>query len=334
MMTMMLPAIGSAAGGLLGQLGSALSAPRRALWSGAAGLFGNQPYESGADLVSGLTGMDSGNPLAQILGFGAEVATDPLTFAGGALGKIPSAVLGARTSAARNMFNTADDLVAGHAAATANNLSGTMQRFDSLKRFVDPETLAMGATRRYARPDPTLAKLLDEGGMAAYNAADDTLEMLPGSLRRAGFHQDAQGFAGKPLDFMQARAGRGRNLLPQGPQPTLAQLPQAAERTLLRDQAAQHGAAAFRDPAKAPNIFEAAAMQRAAQTAPAMPMLGNVPANQALGSARNRLTELLGQSRALSDFEQQALLASLAGGGFGAGFGFGGGMNALGFQGQ
>lgn len=77
--------IGAGLGGLLGQ---AFSAPRRFVWD-SLGL-----PESGTELVGNLTGMDQESPWTKALGFGAEVLGDPLTYAGGAIGKIGGSLLG------------------------------------------------------------------------------------------------------------------------------------------------------------------------------------------------------------------------------------------------
>jgi hypothetical protein len=69
-----------ALGGLIGQIGDIFSEPRKRLWS-AVGL-----PESGAKLVSDVTGLDQGGALAQSLGAGVEVLGDPLTFALGLFG--------------------------------------------------------------------------------------------------------------------------------------------------------------------------------------------------------------------------------------------------------
>lgn len=85
---------GSGVGGLLGQVGDVLSAPRRKLWS----LLGAP--EHGNELVSQLTGMDKDSGLAHVLGTGAEILGDPLTYAGGLGGLLKGAVLGSRVGKA------------------------------------------------------------------------------------------------------------------------------------------------------------------------------------------------------------------------------------------
>lgn len=81
--------LGSFLGGTLGQLGEALGAPRRALWS----LLGAPA--SGADLVAGLTGQEASSPLTQALGLGAEILGDPLTYLGLGFGRAAGSALGA-----------------------------------------------------------------------------------------------------------------------------------------------------------------------------------------------------------------------------------------------
>lgn len=94
----MLGEIGAGLGGLLGQLGDALSAPRRAIWSALGA------PEHGNELVSNLTGLDKDSPWAHALGLGAEVLGDPLTYAGGFIGK----GIGSLTSLGRAATPTAE----------------------------------------------------------------------------------------------------------------------------------------------------------------------------------------------------------------------------------
>lgn len=80
----MLGLAGAAGGGVLGsalgQVGDALSMPRRALWR-ALGL-----PETGSELVSNTLGLDPGGFGATALGMGAEILGDPLTWAGALAG--------------------------------------------------------------------------------------------------------------------------------------------------------------------------------------------------------------------------------------------------------
>jgi hypothetical protein len=106
------PLAGAAGGGILGQLGDALSAPRRALWGALGG------PESGADLVNQLTGIDRESLLGQGLGFGAEVLGDPLTYAGGILGKLLGKGISAGGKALRGTAG-ADAVAAGRLGEAA-----------------------------------------------------------------------------------------------------------------------------------------------------------------------------------------------------------------------
>lgn len=85
---------GGVFGGLLGTVGDALSAPRRWLWD-ALGL-----PEEGSQLAADVFGLDKEGGLAQALGFGAEVLGDPLTYAGGLLGKLGGAAAGRKAGRA------------------------------------------------------------------------------------------------------------------------------------------------------------------------------------------------------------------------------------------
>lgn len=73
---------GMGLGGLLGQVGDTLSAPRRGLWS----LLGLP--EGGAEMLGQTLGMDQESPLTQALGMGAEMAGDPLMYLGGVGGAL------------------------------------------------------------------------------------------------------------------------------------------------------------------------------------------------------------------------------------------------------
>lgn len=73
---------GAGLGGLAGQLGDTMSAPRRAVW-GALGL-----PDSGSELLHQTLGMDPDSLMTKGLGMGAEVLGDPLTYAGMGLGKL------------------------------------------------------------------------------------------------------------------------------------------------------------------------------------------------------------------------------------------------------
>lgn len=79
-MNLLPAAIGAGGGaGLLGAIGQVADAPRRLLWRDVLGL-----PETGSELVTQYTGLEG--PWADALGFGAEIAGDPLTYAGALLG--------------------------------------------------------------------------------------------------------------------------------------------------------------------------------------------------------------------------------------------------------
>lgn len=83
---------------LMGDIGGALSAPRRALWSMLGG------PESGAQLSANILGGDASSGLNQGLGFMAEVLGDPLSYAGmgaGMLGRLAGRAAGATSAPSR-----------------------------------------------------------------------------------------------------------------------------------------------------------------------------------------------------------------------------------------
>lgn len=117
----MLAGAGAGIGAGLGQVGDVLNAPRRASWNLAAqlgqmaGIGDGTAYDSGADMLSGALGMDPNSMLTQGLGMGAEMLLDPLTYAGGAIGRLG----GAGVNAMRGV--SAADKV-GDAATVASRL--------------------------------------------------------------------------------------------------------------------------------------------------------------------------------------------------------------------
>lgn len=87
-------ALGGVAGGALGAVSDTLQIPRRGLMQ----LLGLP--EDGTELVSNLTGLDPESPWTKALGLGAEVATDPLTYLGGTIGRAAGGVAGRGLEAA------------------------------------------------------------------------------------------------------------------------------------------------------------------------------------------------------------------------------------------
>lgn len=131
----MLGVAGAGAGGLLGgalgQIGGALSAPRRALW-GALGL-----PDTGAELVSNTFGTDPESFLTHALGMGAEVLGDPLSYLG-LLGGGPLAKLGASPWLKEaGLFNYANDLKAGVGAADAALDARRLTELQTVQREID-----------------------------------------------------------------------------------------------------------------------------------------------------------------------------------------------------
>lgn len=146
--------VGSAVGGLLGQVGDVLSTPRRALWDllGADG-------RSGAELVGGLTG-DPESALSKILGFGLEVAGDPLTLAGFGLGRAGGAAAG------KGLSRAAEAAGPGYAADAAKLSQGWQQLPGGMNNSTLGHLLEQdaGALGRVASELPEGSKILGGGG--------------------------------------------------------------------------------------------------------------------------------------------------------------------------
>lgn len=185
-MSMLLDALGYGA--------DLLDKPGRAV----RGLLGGRPEELAALLpfsdslglsdkanrVSGedLTGLDDGSLLSTLGNMGAEVATDPLMFAGGALGRM----LGGRASAAAvargpRYQTTADDLLKmGHELDSG----GTMARVKSFDRtagelstpVVDDFGVTLGPTEGGRRFNP---HKLDDYQRVEYDAATSGARRSP-----------------------------------------------------------------------------------------------------------------------------------------------------------
>jgi hypothetical protein len=109
--------IGSGLGSALGGVSDVLSAPRRMLWNGVAGALGTDAPDSGSELL-GRLGMDKDSMLTHALGFGVEAMTDPMTYAGGLLGRLTGRGLGAITGAGK----------AAAATEAASPLVGRLER--------------------------------------------------------------------------------------------------------------------------------------------------------------------------------------------------------------
>lgn len=203
-------ALGGMGGGLLGQLGGALSAPRRAMWS-ALGL-----PDSGAEMMSSITGMDQDNPLLQALGVGAEMVLDPLTLGGMALGGPAARVLAFPWQHGRRLEQTAATLGAGQSAAL-QDLSLVAQK-TAMARASLPQVaadvgradlpgIAAGATRSYKMAHPDTISAFEAAGLGQ-GTPTGGLDILGSRL--------PQGAAVSPLRVNGRMAGSAPAIGPQG----------------------------------------------------------------------------------------------------------------------
>lgn len=209
--------------GLLGQLGEAAGAPRRALWS-MLGL-----PETGSELVSNLTGMDKENPWNQALGVGAEVLGDPLNLFAPLVGRLGQAAtrLGpkyrglmaeagalpgemSKATEAAGVLHGADDAVLAEQAAMrarhadeAARLAGigeeAMPQGDTLQRLMAMDTAVMSPDRlardalmptspipmKMGRTTPDVEQGLRAMGLAM-SPEGGKLPMIPGMKAKSG----------------------------------------------------------------------------------------------------------------------------------------------------
>lgn len=231
----MLGAIGSAIGGLLGQVGDTMNAPRKAIW-GALGL-----PETGAELVSNALGTDRDSALTQALGFGAEVVGDPLTYMGGIFGKLGSkagaALKGSGGVApllnARRQFGMVKDFLpevagSGRAVGRANprfltpelaerGMQQAAEGFQggrSLGTFFPDQmfgVLPNGAAQHTARHELTHGLT----GAARYHGGGEQMAALPRLASALYRGSDANTFRrgmAEIVDEMAAHAAQGRGL--------------------------------------------------------------------------------------------------------------------------
>lgn len=91
-------------GGLLSALSDALSAPRRLAWGAAGKLLGEDIPDSGTGVLSKYLGMDQDSMLTKGLGIGLEMLGDPLTYAGGSIGKAIGRTVGGGMDTARGLL--------------------------------------------------------------------------------------------------------------------------------------------------------------------------------------------------------------------------------------
>jgi hypothetical protein len=217
----MLEALGMVGGGLLGQVGDALAMPRKLLWSGANALYnaatgssGEAP-ESGTELL-GRLGMDPDSPWTKALGFGVEALTDPLTYAGGLLGRAGGAAAkglggasegGGAFSAMRNLrggvgvvknVKAVTPEIADEVASVAARGGAKGLTISPDNRFIGRQAVAsanpaansrrVGELGRYFEASPATEGGFLENARTMY--FPDTLppEFLPEALRHEGTH--------------------------------------------------------------------------------------------------------------------------------------------------
>lgn len=313
---------GGAGGGVLSQLLDAMSAPRRALW----GMFGAP--EHGNELVSKLTGADANGALANILGSIAEIAGDPMTYAGGAIfGKIGNLMRGrkqlgmaesalgraavpqaAELKAAEDMLqaqkmlarpdvfaesnpNFAADLI-GNAATEEERLRAAM------KGTVDLEGLAKGGTRTYKTPEPKAAAMAEHAGIGRLLNPDlgTNLELRGMKPFPPGFSKrpDAAGVQGVlPEMFTSTKTGQYR-LRPSG-------LPETGINPVDVD-ALESAVAGFKgDPTQAVSIHSAdpvrqVALRNAFEMTPSTTPLDLAAVSQTHDAARDVVNQYLARS--------------------------------------
>jgi len=260
-------AAGGAAGGLLGQAGDILSAPRRATWGLAAklaqqaGIGSGEAYNSGQEMIDALLGGggDTTDPFNQIVGAGAEMLLDPLSYAGGAAGMI-GGMLGKGKAAAGLASKAAQEAsLAGRLESMAGSGLGSelskASELASMRQmptasFLDdvapvrdvfnPEAAARGWSRNFKNAEPSLAEALEGMGLGA-RQADGSVDITNGLRgvvspkgRLAGVSQ------GSPPSFSRTvRGNADYNLVPDGPLPT--GMPTADEMAFLQSQSQAMG---------------------------------------------------------------------------------------------
>lgn len=146
----MFGSLGALAGSALGQVGDALSMPRRALW-GALGLPG-----SGEELLANTFGMDRESPWTKALGIGTEMLLDPLTYVGLGAGKAAGALSGAGKAAsgveamlpARRAFTAIKDIPTEGGSVLANVLADNANTgIRAVGKSVEPEKVLSALTK-------------------------------------------------------------------------------------------------------------------------------------------------------------------------------------------
>lgn len=185
----------------LGYVGSALDKPGRAVrgllagnareglaalpFSDSLGLTDESQRTSGSDLIRALNGGEQ-SPLEDVLGFGAELATDPLMYAGAGLGRMLGKNAEAAALARGPRYGT-----------TAEDLGAEMLRSGNADAFAHNQILGSLENRaawdRAASEVPPGSKFLGAGaeGMA--------FETPGGMVVRMGKAEGPAGAAGRPV---------------------------------------------------------------------------------------------------------------------------------------
>lgn len=189
---------GAGAGGLLGQLGDVMSAPRRAVWRtlGAP--------EEGNELIAQLFGLDADSGLAKGLGLGAEMLLDPLNIVGAGLG-----ALGGGGMRAMGRMSKMDDLMAG-----ADDAAAMASKFD---QAADAQRIAdyTAESKRIGKINPFANQPLDyRSDLKAMLPSEADIEFIrrraemPGSGLTRGGKKAYESFSPEALDFAE-KSGLG-----------------------------------------------------------------------------------------------------------------------------
>ena len=174
------PMIGAGAGtGVGATLGQALSLPRRLLWDNVlAPMFpAFEGADSGADVIRNLGGDDG--MLSDIGGIGLEMATDPLTYGGGIVGRL----LGSRPQS----LTRAAEFVGRPFA----KLSPSFRAEQAVAREAIRENALRDALSYHAAKPSTLTPLPEFASPMA-----DTIKLMPETLKIA------PAIAEKPYSFL------------------------------------------------------------------------------------------------------------------------------------
>lgn len=153
----LLPSLGDA---MLSAFGTIASAPRRALWDVGPSLVGRsgQGPQTGTEML-GRLGMDRDSGLTQALGFGAEVAGDPLTMmsALGHAGRAAPAVADGAGNIAQRLEQFAGQGLTGTLASRP--ASGSLGGLSQVAAHSPPPVPSVAAQMAARGPAPAAARL-------------------------------------------------------------------------------------------------------------------------------------------------------------------------------